>query len=285
MIDKTHSSTDQYSAFNPKTTTFKPYYFKTDLLAYATNTGSTTIEFTSTSHGAIMEINYPPFDINTDFNQTRRIIIDLNGGSDTSSIGTLQDGTTAIFGTSTANSGGIPSNSDYGNRFVIGLYGGENGDKLLTNDSILQTSSNSQSAWIDFKPDDILTEKITLRIATSFISSNQALTNYYSEVSTKVTFEDIKESSKDLWNTVLSRVSINEIHSSYTSDEQNDLYKTFYSSLYRASLFPRQLTEIDENGNEVHWSPYSTTGTRVFNGPISTDSGFWDAYSTVCKYF
>eukprot|EP00604_Paraphysomonas_vestita_P002282 CAMPEP_0174819424 /NCGR_PEP_ID=MMETSP1107-20130205/2640_1 /TAXON_ID=36770 /ORGANISM="Paraphysomonas vestita, Strain GFlagA" /LENGTH=683 /DNA_ID=CAMNT_0016032877 /DNA_START=358 /DNA_END=2409 /DNA_ORIENTATION=- len=281
MIDKSHSGTDQYSAFNPKASTFKPYYFKTDLLAYSTNTGSTSIEFTSTSHGAIMEVNYPSYDVSTSFNQTRRIIIDLNGGSDTSSIGTLEDGTIAIFGTSTANSGGIPSNSDYGNRFVIGIYGGENGDKLITNDYILETSANSQSAWIDFKPEDDITQKITLRIATSFISSEQALTNYNYEVSTKVSFNDVKENSKDQWNTVLSRVSIDEIHSTYTQSEQTDLYTTFYSSLYRASLFPRQLTEIDSNGNEVHWSPYSSTGTRVFNGPISTDSGFWDAYSTV----
>lgn len=230
-----------------------------------------------------MEITFPTFDANTDFNQTRRVIVRLNAGSDSSSIGTLEDGTIAIFGVSTANSGGIPENSDYGNRFVIGLYGGENGDKPLTMDSVLQSSATSTSAWIDLKPEDALTQKITLRLATSFISSEQALTNLKSEVSTAVVFEEVMEESRGLWNTVLSRVSVDEIHSTYTQSDQTDLYTTFYSSLYRASLFPRQLSEYDEDGNEVHWSPFSTSGTRVFDGPISTDSGFWDAYSTVCK--
>jgi putative alpha-1,2-mannosidase len=284
MIDSSHADPSQYSAYNPKASVFTPYYFKTDLLAYGTINGYTSIAFTPTSHGAIMEITYPTFDANTDFNQTRRVIVDLNGGSDSSSIGTLEDGTLAIFGVSTANSGGIPSNSDYGNRFVIGLYGGENGDKPLTMDSVLQSSATSGSAWIDFKPEDTLTQKITLRLATSFISNEQALTNLKSEVSTAVIFDDVMQGSKELWNNVLSRVSLDEIHPSYTESDQVDLYTTFYSSLYRASLFPRQLSEYDESGNEVHWSPYSTTGTRVFDGPISTDSGFWDAYSTVCKF-
>jgi hypothetical protein len=283
MIDSSHAGTDQYSAYNPKASIFTPYYFKTDLLAYGTINGYTSIAFTPTSHGAIMEITFPTFDADTDFNQTRRVIVDLNGGGDSSSIGTLEDGTLAIFGVSTANSGGIPANSDYGNRFVIGLYGGDNGDKPLTMDSVLQSSATSGSAWIDFKPEDTLTQKITLRLATSFISSEQALTNLKSEVSTALVFDEVMEESKGLWNSVLSRVSLDEIHSSYTESDQVDLYTTFYSSLYRASLFPRQLSEYDEDGNEVHWSPYSTSGTRVFDGPISTDSGFWDAYSTVCK--
>lgn len=283
MVDPSHDGTDQYSAYNPKTSTFSPYYFKTDLLAYATNSGYTSLEFTPTSHGAIMEVTYPPYDSNTDFDQTRRIIVDLNEGGDSSSIGTLEDGTLAIFGVSTANSGGIPSNSDYGNRFVIALYSGDHGDKPLTMSSVVRSSATSGSAYIDFNPQDPLTQKITLRIATSFISSDQALTNLKNEVPKTIGFEEVLESTKGLWNSVLSRVSVDEIHSSYTQSDQLDLYKTFYSSLYRASLFPRQLTEYDNDGKEVHWSPYSTTGTRVFDGPISTDSGFWDAYSTVCK--
>jgi hypothetical protein len=282
MVDSSHDDTDQYSAYNPKSSIYSPYYFKTDLLAYGTQNGYTSLEFTATSHGAVMEINFPPFDSSTDFDQTRRILVSLNGGGDSSSIGALDDGTLAIFGISTANSGGVPSGSDFGNRFVIGFYGGENGDKPLTMSSVIQSSSSSSFAWINFNQDDPLTQKITLRMATSFISTDQALTNLRAEVPPSVTFAQVKEGSKELWNTVLSRVSVDEIHESYTATEQSDLYTTFYSSLYRASLFPRQLSEYDENGNEIHWSPYSTTDTHVFDGPISTDSGFWDAYTTVC---
>ncbi len=60
----------------------------------------------------------------------------------------------------------------------------------------------------------------------------------------------------------------------------------FYSALYRACLFPRQLGETAADGSEVHWSPYAqTTAQRVMPGALSTDSGFWDAWNTVRRVY
>jgi putative alpha-1,2-mannosidase len=284
MIDPAHSGTNQYSAINPTATTYKPYYFKTDLLAYGNKNGITSIELTSTSHGALIRITYPEYDSDSDFNQTRRVIIGLNGGGDGSSIGSLSDGAISITGTSTSNSGGVPDNSDYGHRFVIGIYTGDEGNKPVTSDLILASSADKSNAWVDFRPEDEATRVLTLRIATSFISTDQALVNLNSEVPTDLSFDSIMESSRDEWNGVLGRTTVEALHSSYTSTQATDILTTFYSSLYRASLFPRQLSEYTSTGEEVHWSPYSTSNTHIFNGPITTDSGFWDAYSTVCKY-
>mmetsp|Transcript_34020 Transcript_34020/g.46704 ORF Transcript_34020/g.46704 Transcript_34020/m.46704 type:complete len:129 (+) Transcript_34020:526-912(+) len=68
----------------------------------------------------------------------------------------------------------------------------------------------------------------------------------------------------------------------YTIAEAASIRRVFYSSMYRASIFPRQLTEYDADGNAFHWSPYAANSTvRVMEGPLSTDSGFWDAWNTV----
>ena len=153
---------------------------------------------------------------------------------------------------------------------------------------------------------------LTVRFATSFISLEQALFNLQSEVGVKTTsFDRLKEDAKEAWRKTLSRidVSLHEDSSasvddfSFSAQEENkenkenegnskdiidgqakDKYSLFYTALYRASLFPRQLTEISaEDGvSEIHWSPYADSPqNRVRNGPLSTDSGFWDAWNTV----
>ena len=274
IVDPKHQDVNQFSAFDPSKSVFKPYHFKTDLLAYGTSESYTTIEVTSSSHGAIVRLQFPPFDEGSNFNQTRRVIVGLNGGEDGSSIGTLDDGAIAIMGASRANSGGIPNGDQFAHHFVVGFYGGKDGDKPIGPEHILSSSSSNSAAWVDFTAQSDITDIITLRIATSFISPEQALTSLGLEVPPHVPFEELLQASRDDWNAVLGRVSVDTVPASYSSTEANDLLVTFYSSLYRASLFPRQLSEINAEGGLVHWSPFSEEG-GVFSGPISTDSGFW----------
>lgn len=55
-----------------------------------------------------------------------------------------------------------------------------------------------------------------------------------------------------------------------------------YTAIYRASLFPSRLGEVDKDGIERHASPYNYwRPDKVYEGPLSSDSGFWDAYRTV----
>lgn len=279
MVDPSHDSTGSYSAYNPQKSTFSPYYFRAEQLAYATSTGYTTLEFTSTNHGSLLRVDYPAFEDNADFNQTRRIIVKLNGGSDSSEISNLPDGAVAIKGYSKANSGGVESQDHFAHHFVIGLY--SESDKPIT--SLLASSSSSSAAWVDLSASDSSNQRLLLRVGTSFISAEQALLNMQAEVGAPLTFEDAVASSKEEWRSTLSRANVKAVDASYSSQEREDLLTTFYSSLYRASLFPRQLSEVDAAGNTVHWSPYSATGA-VFPGPLSADSGFWDAYSTVYPY-
>ena len=69
------------------------------------------------------------------------------------------------------------------------------------------------------------------------------------------------------WNDVLGKIEIE----GGTLDQQ----RTFYSTLYRSTLFPRKLYEIDANGKVVHYSPYNG---QVLPGYMYTDTGFWDTF-------
>ncbi len=277
LVDPSHDGVTQYTAYNSRKSEWHPYYFKTDLLAYGNSNGIASVEMTSTSHGSIIHYNFPKYEPNAGFDQTRKILVALSGGSDHSSVTKLSDGTVAITGYTKSNSGGVQSN--FAHYFVIGLYSGD-GSTPIT--SYLSSNASAGSAWIDFDATDPSTEDITLRIATSFISLDQALTTYNNEVNTKYSFKEIMTQSKSEWSKVLNRIEIGDAPPA--SSYETDKLVTFYSALYRASLFPRQLSEVDANGNTIHWSAYDPQG-GIYDGPITTDSGFWDAYSTVCKYY
>ena len=112
-------------------------------------------------------------------------------------------------------------------------------------------------------------EPVVVRIATSFISVEQAQTNLDREVGGKA-FEQVQEATADLWRTELNRIQI----TGGTGDQR----RTFYTCLWRALLFPRSLAETNAAGETVHRSPY--TG-KIEAGPLVTDNGFWDTSRAV----
>ena len=206
----------------------------------------------------------------------------LNGGKDQSTVHTPSTDsafdTVTITGVSTQNSGGVSSN--FGHYFVASIYTGASGNTPIHN--VTKSSSSSVSASVDFSPLIAAHDILTIRVGTSFISLDQAILNMR-EVNTEKTFENVVAEAKAEWNQVLSRALLVDVGAGYDQAKTQDLYTTFYSCLYRASLFPRQLTEFDADGNEVHWSPFDDAGA-VYHGPLSTDSGFWDAYNTIYPY-
>lgn len=264
-------NSNDFSGYDPNTSIFTPYYFKTTLIAYGTTEGWETIEFTPSNHGGIMRINFPPLDSNAadaGFLQTRRISVNLNGNSDSSLVSnTLISDVYTISGKVTKNSGGLSVSDTFGHYFVIAIYHGPDGTIPAT--SPIDMTYDSTAARIDFSSTDELNEVFTLRFATSFISLEQAIINLQYEVDIDKSFEDVMSLCKVEWNNVLSHITVDEISSDYNSNEKDDLLTTFYSSMYRASLFPRQLIEYDINGeNGIHYSPYDG---QIHNGTLSTD--------------
>ena len=108
-------------------------------------------------------------------------------------------------------------------------------------------------------------DQICVKVASSFISAEQAETNLL-EIGDK-DFDQVCSEAKDKWNEVLGRIEVEG-----GTDEQ---MRTFYSCLYRATLFPRKFYEIDKEGKVWHYSPYNG---EVREGYLYTDSGFWDTF-------
>ena len=136
-------------------------------------------------------------------------------------------------------------------------------------------AGSSAYAFASFNPLDPLSAELTIRIATSFISADQAMLNLKSEVDVDRSFGDVLSESRAEWHEVLSRVDV-KVSDTYSLSAANDLYTKFYTAVYRASLFPRDISEVDGGGNVVHWSPYTAISPQP--GPLSTDSGFWVSF-------
>lgn len=110
-------------------------------------------------------------------------------------------------------------------------------------------------------------------VATSYISFEQAKLNLFADTNGK-TFDGIRKEAEDIWESYLSRIEIEAVNEKQM--------RTFYSCMYRAFLYPHKCYEINENGEEVHYSP--STG-KVLPGVRYTDNGFWDTYRTCYPFY
>lgn len=108
-------------------------------------------------------------------------------------------------------------------------------------------------------------EQVNVRIASSFISEEQAIENMKELGSDS--FDEVKARGRKTWNDILGRIEVK-------SDDIDHL-RTFYSCLYRSVLFPRSFYEKNAKGEIVHYSPYNG---EVLPGYMFTDTGFWDTF-------
>jgi predicted alpha-1,2-mannosidase len=108
--------------------------------------------------------------------------------------------------------------------------------------------------------------KIEARIATSFISFEQAGRNLSLELADRSPAE-LRARAAEQWNAHLGRIEIGG-----ATDEQR---RAFYSCMYRAVLFPRTFHEPDEQGKPHHYSAYNG---KVEPGVMYADHGYWDVY-------
>ena len=185
-----------------------------------------------------------------------------------------------IIGYCRNNSGGVPDN--FHNYFVI--YFDKDFEAIQTwkSDKNGKVENNKLSksltaegfhagAAISFKTKD--GEKITAKVASSFISLEQAELNLSREIGND-TFNETKQKAEATWNNELGRIEVGG-----GSLEQN---KTFYTALYRVLLFPRKFYELDANNEIIHYSPYNG---QVLPGYMFTDNGFWDTFRAVFPFF
>jgi predicted alpha-1,2-mannosidase len=208
-------------------------------------------QMSPTDHGGIMQFSFP------------------SGGATGSLVfynGTFTIGTDGTFTGWVDNGSGLSAGRS--RMFVSGTF-----DRA-------PAASSATSATFDISANP----QVTLRIATSFISVDQARRNLDLEVTGK-SFDQIHSAATAAWNDRLGRVEV-----AGATDTQK---VTLYSNLYRLNLYPNSQSENTGTAAAPHWqyaSPVSAptgtstatqTGAKVVDGQIYVNNGFWDTYRTV----
>lgn len=249
--------TERASWFSHKAETAKPYYYSVYLADY-----DVTAEVAPTERAAIFRFTFPRSD-------SSYILID---GYNKGSMVKIIPSERKVIGYCRNNHGGVPANF---HNYFVAVFDHDfvtaktwHGDTLNVNK--LEEEGYHAGAVLGFSTHS--GEKINVRVASSFISPEQALLNLTRETGNK-DFEKIKSDGKIAWNKQLGRVTVD----GGSSDQQ----RTFYSCLYRMILFPRQFNEVNSNNEIVHYSPYNG---KVLPGYMYTDNGFWDTFRALFPF-
>ena len=237
------------SWFSHKAEVSKPHYYKVYLADY-----DITTEIAPTSRAAIFRF--------TCAEGKNFVIVDA---FDRGSYVKVIPGENKVVGYTTRNSGGVPEG--FKNYFVLQF------DRPFAYTSTADEGKESKNLEMQSKHAaaavGFLTkrgEQVNVRVASSFISIEQAEQNL-KELAGK-TLEEVAEAGRQEWNKVLSVIDVDD-------NSDVDRLRTFYSCLYRSTLFPRSFYEINAKGEIVHYSPYNG---QVLPGYLFADTGFWDTF-------
>ncbi len=237
------------SWFSHKGEEAKAFYYKVYLAEHDVVT-----EFSPTDRAALFRFTFPQSD------QSYVVVDAFNRGSYVS----IDKENNRIIGYTTRNSGGVPE--DFKNYFVVEFDKPFEYIHTFVNGELsdaTEQQENHVGAVIGFKTKK--GEAVHARVASSFISHEQAALNL-KELGDD-TLEELTEKGRKAWNDVLGRIEV--------EGGNLDQYRTFYSCLYRATLFPQKHYEIDANGEIVHYSPHNG---KVEKGYFYTGTGFWDTF-------
>ena len=246
------SDLERGAKFNHDDEIAKPHYYKVDF-----DNGITT-EVSPSLRGSHMRFSFPK-------NEKAYIVIDGYTGASGIKIDRKNRQITGFV----RNGRGMDRVKGFKNYFVIqfdksfqeaGIWENRNG-KTWEN----QTSKEGEGigAYIQFKDG----QKVQAKIASSYVSLDQAQLNLKRELGKDRNLEQTKANAKAIWNKQLSKILV--------EGGTEAQMKTFYSCFFRASLFSRKFYEINENGDPFYYSPYDG---KVHNGYMYTDTGFWDTF-------
>lgn len=127
-------------------------------------------------------------------------------------------------------------------------------------------------------------KEVTMKVATSLISVEQAKKNLSQEIHANDTFESVKERAKEQWNKKLNKIEV--------EGASKDELVTLYSNMYRLYLYPNKMYEnvgTKDDPEYKYASPFSDptgkptateTGAKIVKGEPYVNNGFWDTYRT-----
>ena len=136
------------------------------------------------------------------------------------------------------------------------------------------------TGYVSFAPGST----VTMRIATSLLSVDQARNNLEQEIGAEETFEQVRARAQRAWDDQLRIVEV--------EGANEDQLTTLYSNLYRLFLYPNSGYENVGSARRPVYryaSPFSPpdgpntptyTGAKVVDGKVYVNNGFWDTYRT-----
>jgi predicted alpha-1,2-mannosidase len=235
-------------AFKHENETARPYYYG------VTFENGLKAEMAPTDHAASLRFTYPGDDASVIFdNVTEQAGLTLDKTNGT------------VTGYSDVKSG---LSTGATRLFVYGTF-----DAPVTDGS-----SSGVKGYLKFKPGADHT--VTLRLATSLISVDQAKDNLSQEIPDGTSFDTVKQQAQKVWDKLLGKVEV--------EGATPDQLTTLYSSMYRLYLYPN--SGFEKVGSTYQYaSPFSPmtsqdtpthTGAKIVDGKVYVNNGFWDTYRT-----
>ena len=243
---------ERASWYSHKIEQAKPYYYSAYLAEY-----DVLAEMAPTERAVVFRMTYPEREMSY-------LVVDA---FDEGSFVKVLPDENKIVGYTTKNAGSVTP--DFCNWFVIESDTPFEYVSCVENGQFRQTTemkADHAGAVVGFPT--VKGQQVHFRVASSFISLEQAEINLR-EVEGR-SFDQVAQAGREKWNEVLGRIQV--------ADEDEDNVRTFYSCLYRSLLFPHDISEIDADGNRVHYSPHNG---KVLPGHMYVDTGFWDTFRSL----
>ncbi|WP_286345343.1 GH92 family glycosyl hydrolase [Frondihabitans sucicola] len=225
-----------------------------------TFTNGMTASVTPTDHAAVMKFTFT--------RDSGSVLVDQVAG--TSGLTVAADGTVSGW-----VDGGSGLSTGASRMFVTGRFD----QKPVTNGAAAGNRTSARYATFDTSKH----KTVELRLATSFISSAQAVNNLDQEVTGK-SFASVHDAAVKAWNSRLGVIKLGGA----TADQ----LATTYGSLYRLNMYPN--SQFENTGTtkkpvyeyaspvakQIGTATATTTNAQVKKGKVYVNNGFWDTYRT-----
>ena len=221
-------------------------------------------EIAPTDHAAIFRFGFPGADSSLLFDN-----VDNSGGL------TLNPSAGTLSGYSDVKSG---LSAGAGRLFVYATF-----DKPVTAGAKLPGEGRDNvRGYLRFNAGADKT--VTMRIATSLISVDQAKKNLEQEIAPTRSFDQVRDAAQQAWDKQLSVIEV--------EGASKDQTTTLYSNLYRLFLYPNSSSENTGTPEKPAYkyasfvSPKAgadtptQTGAKIVDGQTYVNNGFWDTYRT-----
>ncbi|GAB2971573.1 GH92 family glycosyl hydrolase [Amycolatopsis acidiphila] len=223
--------------------TAKPYYYGVKF------DNGVSGEIAPADHAAMFRFTFPGSDANLIFDNV----------SDAGGL-TLDPATNSLTGYSDVKSG---LSAGAGRLYVYATF-----DQPVTNGAMLPGEGRDNvRGYLKFSG-----KTVTMRIATSLISVDQAKKNLDLEIAPKASFDSVRTAAQAAWDKQLGVIEV--------QGASQDQLTTLYSNLYRLFLYPNSGFENVGTARQPKYAYASPFTQQVVDGQLYVNNGFWDTYRT-----